>query len=184
MSKIADELKVTYDDILTLGESNQRIELFDGEVIMSAMPSAKHQLIATELSFQLKRWSKRTKAGVVFGSPVDVVLSAHIVLQPDLAFITNDRLHINDGNKLNASPDLAVEILSESTEERDRTFKFREYARGGAKEYWLVSPEKGEVEVYQNSEKGFQHLRTFSRNEVLNAPLFPEVNINLQEVLV
>jgi Uma2 family endonuclease len=182
MSNIADELKITYDDILSLGESNQRIELFDGEVIMSAMPSVRHQIAAKELAFPLDRYVKKRKVGLVLASPVDVVLSQHVVLQPDVSFLSNERAHVNDGKKFNASPDLVVEILSESTEERDRTFKFREYARGGAREYWLVSIEKCEVEVYQNSEKGFLHVRTFSKDEVLNTPLFSDININLQEV--
>ncbi|TAK61106.1 MAG: Uma2 family endonuclease [Bacteroidetes bacterium] len=76
-------------------------------------------------------------------------------LQPDVCVLLNERLWVNDGKKFKESPDLVIEILSPSTEERDRTFKFREYARHGAKEYWLVSPDKSEVEVYQNSEKGF-----------------------------
>lgn len=37
MQHTADKLKVTYSGILSLGESHQRIELFDGECIMSAI---------------------------------------------------------------------------------------------------------------------------------------------------
>lgn len=48
MSHIAEELKVTYSDILTLGESHQRIELFDGECIMTAMPNTDLQQVFSE----------------------------------------------------------------------------------------------------------------------------------------
>jgi Uma2 family endonuclease len=182
MQRIAEELKVTYSDILSLGESNQRIELFDGECIMSAMPSIRHQLIATRLASILTETVNRLQSGIVLGSPVDVVLSSTMVFQPDVCFLSHQRAQINDGHKFNASPDLVVEIVSESTEERDRTFKFREYARGGATEYWIVDPEKNFIEVYQNTEKGFQLFKTFSSNDSLSTPLFPSANITLNEL--
>lgn len=182
MQQIADELKVTYSDILSLGETNQRIELFDGECVMSAMPNTRHQFIATELASFLRNYVKEHGLGKVFGAPVDVVVSPTMVFQPDVSFLSNERASINDGQKLNAAPDLVVEILSESTEERDRTFKFREYARSGAKEYWIVDPEKKLIEVYTNSAKGFQLANIFKRDATMNTPLFPSASIPLQEV--
>jgi Uma2 family endonuclease len=103
-------------------------------------------------------------------------------LQPDLSFLSNDRSSIDDGKKLNGAPDLVVEVLSEATEERDRTFKFREYARGGAKEYWIVDPDRKRIEVYANSPKGFQLAQAFGEKEVLNTPLFPSVNMPLEKI--
>lgn len=182
MQQVADELKVTYSDILSLGESNQRIELFDGECVMSATPGTKHQLIATRLSSLLYQIVDRESSGIVLGAPVDVVLSSTMVFQPDVSYLSNERASINDGKKFNAAPDLVVEILSETTEERDRTFKFREYARGGAKEYWIVDPDKKHLEVYQNSEKGFQLVKTFASDDLLNTPLFRTATIALSEV--
>jgi len=182
MQPIAEELKVTYRDILSLGESNQRVELFDGECIMAAMPTVQHQLIATRLTILLGQMVERLGSGILLGSPVDVVLSPTIVFQPDISYLSNERSSINDGKKFNAAPDLVVEITSETTEERDRTFKFREYARGGAKEYWIVDPDKKQLEVYQNSEKGFQLIKIFTSGETLTTPLFPSANIPLREV--
>lgn len=182
MPQIAEELKVTYRDILSLGESNQRIEIFDGECIMTAMPTIQHQLIATNVAVVLNRYVGKNKSGIVLGAPVDVVLSEVIVLQPDVCYLSNERSAINDGKKFTASPDLVVEILSETTEERDRTFKFREYARGGAREYWLVSPEKKEIEVYKNSEKGFQLVKVFAYSEKISTPLFPDAEFSPKEI--
>ena len=182
MSQIAEELKVTYTDILSLGESNQRMELFDGEFIMTAMPTSNHQYIATNLAVLLHDYVRKHKLGQVYGSPVDVYLSEVTLLQPDICFLSHERAHINDGKKFVGVPDLVLEILSESTEERDRNFKFREYARYGAKEYWLVSPEKREIEVYQNSPNGFQLVNKFSQNDTLNSPLFADIALEVRQV--
>lgn len=182
MQKIAEELKVTYRDILTLGESNRRIELFDGEVIMTAVPSILHQTVAKEVSAMIDQYVKKRNLGLVLPNPVDVVLSEHVQFQPDVTYLSRRRSSINDGQRYDGAPDLVVEILSESTEERDRTFKFREYARGGALEYWLVSPEKKEMEVYTNSDKGFQLLKVFSNRETMSTPLFPDAEFRLHDV--
>ncbi|MBI3195331.1 MAG: Uma2 family endonuclease [Ignavibacteriae bacterium] len=184
MPEIAEELKLTYTDILSLGESNQRMELFDGDFVMSAMPNFIHQCIATQISFALTSYVKERKLGYVLGSPVDVLLTKHTVLQPDVSFLSHERSYINDGKKFNGAPDLVVEILSESIEERYRTCKFDEYARCGAKEYWLGSPDDEEIEVYQNSEKGFQLVKIFQKTERMNTPLFPDAEFDLHEVFL
>jgi Uma2 family endonuclease len=165
-----------------LGESNHRIELYDGELVMSAMPIPLHQLVGTNLTVQLHGYVRRRQLGVVLGSPIDVVLSKHVKFQPDITFLSNGRASINDGKKYTAAPDLVVEILSNSTEEKDRTLKFREYARGGAREYWLVSVSEKEIEVHCNSETGFKQHRVFFATEKMSTPLFPDAELDLQEV--
>lgn len=182
MEKVAEELKVTYDDLLSLGETNQRIELFDGEIVMSAMPATRHQRIGSLLYVQLFNYVRSRNLGFVYSAPVDVVLANSVVFQPDLCFISNERMHIDDGEKIHASPDLVIEILSDSTEKRDRTLKFREYARNGATEYWLIAPDKREVEVFSNSDKGFQLVKIFSGMEKMSTPLFPDADVDLKVV--
>lgn len=53
MLPIADELKHTYEGLVSLGESNQGIELFDGELIVTPTPTTKHQLIVTSIAMEL-----------------------------------------------------------------------------------------------------------------------------------
>jgi len=45
-------------------------------------------------------------------------------------------------------PDFVVEVLSDSTEKRDRGVKFVDYALNGVKEYWLVDADKKSVEQF------------------------------------
>ncbi len=53
-------------------------------------------------------------------------------------------------------PDLAVEILSESTAERDRGVKFEDFAAHGVAEYWIVDPVVEVVEQYFARNGAFQ----------------------------
>ena len=61
--------------------------------------------------------------GVVQHAPLDVVLDDHNVLQPDIVFIGEARRRIVTQIGIFESPDLVVEILSPSTEKRDRVTK-------------------------------------------------------------
>ncbi len=46
-------------------------------------------------------------------------------------------------------PDLAVEVLSRSTEWRDRGRKMELLARSGVPEYWIADPVRNVLEIYE-----------------------------------
>lgn len=45
-------------------------------------------------------------------------------------------------------PDLVVEVLSQSTEARDRGVKFEDFAFNGVAEYWIIDADTRIVEQY------------------------------------
>ena len=67
------------------------------------------------------------------------------MVEPDISVICDrDKL---DRHGCKGAPDLIVEILSPSTQRRDRLIKLELYQRAGVREYWLVSPEEQTVQV-------------------------------------
>jgi Uma2 family endonuclease len=62
-----------------------------------------------------------------------------------------------------------VEILSPSTEERDRGIKLQLYRRYGVQECWLIDPEERTVEVLALSPEGYQMLGQYSGDEVVSS---------------
>lgn len=50
------------------------------------------------------------------------------------------------GTRVEGAPDLAIEVLSPSSAQRDRGEKLRLYAESGVPEYWLVDPEASTLE--------------------------------------
>lgn len=143
--------KFSYDDYLRW-PSGERWELIDGEGYdMTPAPSFGHQRIAIRIVTLLET---RLQGGecVVGVAPLDVVLSDHDVVQPDV-FVVCDRSKIT-GAGIRGAPDLAVEILSPSTALKDRREKRVLYQRYGVREYLLVDPEGGYVEHLVLGEDG------------------------------
>ena len=141
-----------FADCLTWPE-NERIELIDGEAVMMSPPSTVHQKISGELFRQLANFLEGKKCEV-FSAPFGVRLfekdgdspeNVDTMVEPDISVICDrDKL---DRHGCKGAPDLIVEILSPSTQRRDRLIKLELYQRAGVREYWLVSPEEQTVQV-------------------------------------
>src|SRR6266571_4572559 len=81
----------TYDELVAeFPESNQPCELWDGEVIFTAAPFFEHQKILLRFYRALHDWVSKHKLGEVVTAPIDMVLSPHRAVQPDVAFIAQD----------------------------------------------------------------------------------------------
>lgn len=129
-------------------EENTQAELINGEIIMLAGASTRHQQIVGEVHYALLSHIKRNKGGCsVFMSPYDVELDDRNVYQPDILVIC-DPSKIGDKRACGA-PDLVIEVLSESNMKRDLTVKHAVYFSSGVREYWIVDPFKERTIVYR-----------------------------------
>lgn len=64
------------------------------------------------------------------------------------------------------APDLVVEVLSPSTEERDRGIKFEDYAAHGVGEYWLIDPDVETIEQYRLSGETYELVMKSRSGEI------------------
>ena len=146
------EERYTYADYLEWDEK-ERVELIDGAPLMMAPPSRKHQEISGEIYRQLANFL-RGKGCRVYAAPFGVRLferaedgpeDVDTVVEPDITVVCDrDKL---DDQGCKGAPDLIVEILSPSTQRRDRLTKLNLYQRAGVREYWIVNPEDRTVQV-------------------------------------
>jgi len=105
----------TYNEMTAeLPETSQPTELWNGEIVISPAPHPHHQEIVLNFAHRLKDFAAKGKLGKVYVSPVDVVLTQKRVVQPDVLFISKARLGIVK-NYIDGAPDLAMEVISESS---------------------------------------------------------------------
>jgi len=96
----------TWDDIKNLPESAGRIEIVDGDLIMSPSPGGSHQRICTELGIEVGAFIRKAKLGTFYSSAFHVILDMHVHYEPDLCFVVKDRLNIIQENYIDGPPDL------------------------------------------------------------------------------
>jgi Uma2 family endonuclease len=112
---------------------------------MSPTPVPAHSRVIMNLSLIFGNFLKG-KAPILL-SKVDVHLSRKNRFVPDIIVVC-DRSKIKPVHGVHGAPDLVVEVLSPSTEKRDRLDKKKAYEEAGVKEYWLINAKSRSIEIY------------------------------------
>lgn len=161
-------------------ETLRPMELVYGVVREPAMPNYEHQRIATRLIIRLGMHVEQAGIGEIL-SPIDVVLDekAALVVQPDIVFVSRDRLAIIK-ERIWGAPDLVVEIASPGTARRDRTIKVGWYREYGVRECWLIDARSRSVEVIEL--QSTTPARLFSGEQPVRSAVFPEWAVPAEEI--
>src|SRR3989304_5227021 len=180
-TSIIEKKKHTYDDYLKTPD-DERYELIGGELLTTPSPVPNHQRISGKIEFELRKFVTENDLGEVLDAPCDVHLDDENVVQPDILFISKNRLDIIGEKNIQAAPDLAIEILSKSTAYRDIVQKMRLYSRFGVKEFWIVIPGEEAIEVYILKDNTYLLYRTYSKNEIIESPYLKGFKIELKGI--
>jgi Uma2 family endonuclease len=146
----------TFADWLQLPHERGLHEIIDGELVVSPAPLLYHQTIALRLSVQLVHAIEEAGHGRVFSAPAGVRLAHRQVFEPDVFVVLREREHLLHATHCDGPPDLVVEALSPGSVRRDRVVKFGSYERAGVREYWIVDPERHELDQHVLVDSRFQ----------------------------
>ena len=181
MAQAKPTVKLTYADYCNTPD-DERWELLNGELMMAPSPTSIHQAVSRRLFLLLNRFVEDRELGTVFYAPLDVVLSDVSVVQPDLMFVSNARMHILTQVNIQGAPDLVVEILSPSTASRDWRTKMDLYAEHGVEEYWVVDPDGQRIWVMARADATLADVANYGPADTLTSPVLPGFTADLSEV--
>jgi len=172
-----DRIHWTSADLELFPDSEwKRYEVVDGELFVTRAPHLGHQDCSGRIYAQLLTWSDETKLGRPFFTPGIVFSDADDVI-PDVVWVKQERLAaiVDESGHFIAAPDLVVEVLSPGSqnERRDRDVKRRLYSLKGVLEYWIVSWQLRQVEVYQRTTGQLQLVGTWLAEDQLTSTLLP-----------
>lgn len=180
--RYAADLRLTYDDYCHI-PFGERYELVEGELRrMTPSPTVFHQKVSGKIEKALREWVDVHGLGEVYYSPIDVVLSEHNVVQPDILYISRERLGIIKKACIQGAPDLVVEILSPSTLEWDRVTKRRIYGRYGIREYWIADPDGRSIEVAAHNGKELATIQVYPLGTTLVSSLLHGFELKIDKV--
>jgi Uma2 family endonuclease len=127
-------------------------------------------------------WVSIHNLGYVVTAPTGVVLDDENGLEPDLLFIAHERAHIISARGVDGAPTLVVEVLSPSTEARDRGLKLRRYAASKVEHYWILDTQGPRIEERVLGEDGYRLVGTFGPGEIFRPTLFPGLEIPIDDL--
>ncbi len=178
--QLASTQRYTVDDYIAWNDG-QRYELLHGGVhAMSPAPSWQHQLISSNLEFEIKFHLRPRKTCQIVYAPIDVYLSQDTVVQPDIIVVCDSKKIEKKGYV--GAPDLVVEILSPSTAKADWKDKYFLYEKSGVREYWIVNPDDALVHVFLLTDGKFCLSGTYSAEDAVKISIFEDIIIDLKNV--
>ena len=177
------DVRLTVQDYLNIPEEDEnRYELISGELYMAPAPSWEHQESSGNLYSILRAFVLANLLGRVVYSPIDMFLSDGDVFQPDIVFISNERLGIIHSDGIHGAPDLVIEVLSPGTERIDRTLKSERYEMFDVSEYWQANPIAKTILVLRARDGAFERVGLFTEGMTLETPLLPGLRVDVSEV--
>lgn len=176
-------IKMTAEQYLQLGEDppGVRLELVDGEIIVSASPATPHAFTLSQLMILLGMHVKTHDLGILM-SDTDHVLTIYDVRRPDLYFFRKDHIHLIGDGAIRHAPDLAVEVISPGSERADRVEKFEAYRAFGILHYWIIDPKGRTAKAFKLRRRKYVAVGSGGRDNRVSFPPFDELVIDLGEL--
>lgn len=134
---------ITFEDYLKLDVEGVYLEWVDGKVIGFEVNNLTHQEINGFLLKVMGLFAEFHDLGKIVQVGYAMKLGEQKRgREPDLVYVAKENSERLTYNYLDGAADIAVEIVSPESVERDRKTKFTEYETAGIKEYWLIDPQK------------------------------------------
>jgi len=157
-----------FSDIDNAPENVNRIlELVEGEIV-EKMPSFVPSMIAAEILTAIRVFLKANPLGYVTGADGGYVLSEEDTFNPDVGYISKERLPVMPEREAPVPPDLAVEVVSPTDSIKAAQRKARKYLRYGTRMVWIVYPEDKTVDICLPDEAEGMRIREVGIDGILD----------------
>jgi Uma2 family endonuclease len=176
-----EKRKYTYEDYAKLPEGAP-YQLIGGQLVRTPSPVPYHQDISRNIEKILLKHVTDNMLGKVYYAPLDVHLDDEEIYQPDVMFVSNDRLSIIGEKCIQGAPDLIVEILSPATAYYDIRKKYRKYEEHGVREYWIVDPEDKSVEVHVGEGRIFKLAQSARESGTIKSHILSGLAMSLEDI--
>jgi Uma2 family endonuclease len=151
----------TFEEFCDLIPEGQKADLIDGVIYMASPDNIEHYSIYQWLSRIIADFlDERMILGAIFGSRIAFRLGPAGGPEPDLGYVRGSRLHLVRKTYVDGPPDLAIEIVSPDSIERDYQTKLKQYEEAAVQAYWIIDPLKRKMTCFARSKNGkFKKVR-------------------------
>jgi Uma2 family endonuclease len=150
----------TFEDFRLLVKDGEKGDLINGVIYMASPENTDANELFMWLGALMNGYARRKRLGKVYGTRVAFRINDVNSPEPDLGFVRTDRLHLVHRGFVEGPPDLAVEIVSPDSIDRDYRSKREQYRRAGVGEYWIVDEIEQEVTLLRlGSRRTYREVR-------------------------
>lgn len=149
----------TFEDFCEIIREDQKADLIDGVIYMASPENTDANELFGWLFMIIRGYARRTNQGRVFGSRVALRLAEKQGPEPDIAFVHTEHLDRVERGFVAGAADLAVEIVSPESVERDYYRKRELYQEHGIPEYWIIDEEEQLVTLLRLRKGKYRQVR-------------------------
>src|SRR2546428_6400733 len=166
--------RMTYEQFLEWLDDETHAEWVDGWVVPMSPIGGLHDQLVAFLRALMRLFLEAHPVGQDRGDPFQMKTGPDLPGRaPDLIFIASENLSRLHKTFLEGPADIAVEVISPESLYRDREEKYREYERGGVREYWLIDPERQQAQFFQRGEDGLYHPTPIREDGIFRSQVLP-----------
>ena len=184
-SRLRTGMRMSLDEFIALGETDERLELFGGVLYLMSTPNVDHQFLMRRLIVHLESYldghAPPPPAEIHHDMTTILSLTGQNAVEPDLVIIVSGRSDISSPLHVEGVPDIVVEILS-TDRRHDLVRKRRIYAEAGVPEYWIVDPRNDTVLPLVLQDGAYAERPALGAGDTLTTPLLPGLAIPLADL--
>src|SRR5205809_39351 len=136
--RMVREGRETFEDFLELVPDGQKADLLDGVIYMASPDNTDAGGLTSWLGSILKAFVDHYDLGQLYFSRIAYRIGPKRGPEPDLGYVSKRREATRKRGYIDGPPDLAVEIVSPDSVQRDYLQKRAIYEEAGVREYWII----------------------------------------------
>lgn len=148
-----------FEDFCREIREDQKADLINGVLYMASPENTEANELVGWLYTLIRVFARRKKLGKVFVSRVAFRLAEKHGPEPDIAFVQRDHLHRVQRGHVAGPADLAVEVVSPDSVERDYYLKRELYETYRIPEYWIVDEMDQSVTLLRLKRDKYREVR-------------------------
>ncbi len=183
-TKYRTGMKMSLDEFLSLGRTDGKWELDDGVLYIMASGTPDHQFLHFQFGWHIENYLNGfDEPPAHFYQEMTTILSRELqrAPEPDIVIILDERQEIVSRSRVEAPPDIAIEILS-TDRSRDLVRKRQIYAEAGVLEYWPIDPSNDTVTQLELRDGQYVERVVLGADDTLTTPLLPGLSIPLADI--
>jgi len=162
-------------------DENQKMEFINGEIVYHSPVMKRHNEATNYLMRLLSAFVDKNNLGFVGIEKILIALTRNDY-EPDICYFNQAKAkNFNPEQARFPAPDWVVEVVSPSTEEKDRGIKFQDYEAHEIQEYWLIDADNQIVEQYYLKNQKYELLLK-AKSGTIESQVLPGFEIPIQAI--